>query len=72
MGRLARRDRWPLLAMQVGALAAATGMIGGQLTQAATVGQVVFTTVFAVLFVAGYGFLVWMWQLLFAGPPTGP
>ena len=26
----------------------------------------------AVLFVAGYGFLVWMWQLLFAGPPTGP
>lgn len=26
----------------------------------------------AVLIVAGYGFLVWMWQLLFAGPPTGP
>ena len=26
----------------------------------------------AILFVAGYGFLVWMWQLLFAGPPTGP
>lgn len=24
----------------------------------------------AVLIVAGYGFLVWMWQL-FAGPPTG-
>lgn len=26
----------------------------------------------AVLIVAGYGFLVWMWQLMFAGPPTGP
>lgn len=26
----------------------------------------------AVLIVAGYGFLVWMWQLLFAGPPAGP
>ena len=26
----------------------------------------------AVLIVAGYGFLVWMWQLLFSGPPTGP
>ena len=26
----------------------------------------------AVLIVAGYGFLVWMWQLLFVGPPTGP
>ena len=26
----------------------------------------------AILFVAGYGCLVWMWQLLFAGPPTGP
>lgn len=26
----------------------------------------------AVLVVAGYGFLVWMWQLLFSGPPTGP
>ncbi len=26
----------------------------------------------AVLVVAGYGFLVWMWQLLFIGPPTGP
>ena len=26
----------------------------------------------AILFVAGYGFLVWMWQLLFSGPPTGP
>ncbi|WP_225584184.1 periplasmic nitrate reductase, NapE protein [Pseudoxanthomonas sp. PXM02] len=26
----------------------------------------------AVLIVAGYGFLVWMWQVLFAGPPTGP
>lgn len=26
----------------------------------------------AILIVAGYGFLVWMWQLLFAGPPTGP
>jgi nitrate reductase NapE len=26
----------------------------------------------AVLIVAGYGFLVWMWQLVFAGPPTGP
>jgi periplasmic nitrate reductase NapE len=25
----------------------------------------------AVLVVAGYGFLVWMWQL-FAGPPGGP
>ncbi len=25
----------------------------------------------AILIVAGYGFLVWMWQLLFAGPPTG-
>lgn len=24
-----------------------------------------------VLIVAGYGFLVWMWQLLYAGPPTG-
>lgn len=32
---------------------------------------VVFPLV-AVLIVAGYGFLVWMWQLLFAGPPTGP
>ncbi|KAF1701690.1 nitrate reductase [Pseudoxanthomonas suwonensis] len=26
----------------------------------------------AILIVAGYGFMVWMWQLLFAGPPTGP
>nr|WP_125077068.1 periplasmic nitrate reductase, NapE protein [Pseudoxanthomonas sp. SGT-18] len=26
----------------------------------------------AVLVVAGYGFMVWMWQLLFAGPPKGP
>ncbi len=26
----------------------------------------------AVMIVAGYGFLVWMWQLVFAGPPTGP
>ena len=26
----------------------------------------------AILIVAGYGFLVWGWQLLFAGPPTGP
>lgn len=25
----------------------------------------------AILAVAGYGFLVWMWQVLFAGPPTG-
>ncbi len=25
----------------------------------------------AVLVVAGYGFLVWMWQLFYAGPPTG-
>lgn len=25
----------------------------------------------AVLIVAGYGFLVWGWQALFAGPPTG-
>ncbi|WP_257385335.1 periplasmic nitrate reductase, NapE protein [Tahibacter caeni] len=24
-----------------------------------------------VLIVAGYGFFVWMWQLLYAGPPTG-
>ncbi|WP_372018169.1 periplasmic nitrate reductase, NapE protein [Pseudoxanthomonas sp. 10H] len=24
----------------------------------------------AILIVAGYGFLVWMWQLLFAGPPS--
>ena len=26
----------------------------------------------AVLIVAGYGFMVWMWQILFSGPPTGP
>ena len=26
----------------------------------------------AVLIVAGYGVLVWMWHLLFSGPPTGP
>jgi len=26
----------------------------------------------AILVVAGYGFMVWMWQLLFVGPPTGP
>ena len=26
----------------------------------------------AVLIVAGYGFMVWMWQILFTGPPTGP
>ena len=26
----------------------------------------------AVLIVSGYGFLVWKWQLLFSGPPTGP
>ena len=26
----------------------------------------------AVLVVSGYGFMVWMWQPLFAGPPTGP
>lgn len=26
----------------------------------------------AVLIVAGYGFMVWGWQLLFSGPPTGP
>lgn len=26
----------------------------------------------AILAVAGYGFLVWMWQMLFAGPPAGP
>ena len=26
----------------------------------------------AILLVAGYGFLVWIWQMLFAGPPTGP
>ena len=25
----------------------------------------------AIMIVAGYGFLVWMWQVLFAGPPTG-
>lgn len=25
----------------------------------------------AVLIVAGYGFLVWIWQM-FSGPPTGP
>ncbi|MES5816205.1 periplasmic nitrate reductase, NapE protein [Pseudoxanthomonas sp. Soil82] len=25
----------------------------------------------AIMIVAGYGFLVWMWQLLFVGPPTG-
>ena len=25
----------------------------------------------AVLIVAGYGFLVWGWQLLFTGPPSG-
>ena len=33
---------------------------------------VVIFPLMAVLIVAGYGFLVWMWQLLFAGPPTGP
>ncbi len=26
----------------------------------------------AVLIVSGYGFMVWMWQLVIAGPPTGP
>jgi nitrate reductase NapE len=26
----------------------------------------------AILVVAGYGFLVWFWQMLFSGPPTGP
>jgi nitrate reductase NapE len=25
----------------------------------------------AIMIVAGYGFLVWMWQLFLAGPPTG-
>ena len=25
----------------------------------------------AVLIVAGYGFLVWGWQMFFAGPPAG-
>ncbi|KRA45253.1 periplasmic nitrate reductase, NapE protein [Pseudoxanthomonas sp. Root630] len=33
---------------------------------------VVIFPLMAVLIVAGYGFLVWMWQLLFSGPPTGP
>lgn len=31
---------------------------------------VVMAPVLAVLFVAGYGFIVWAYQLL-AGPPTG-
>ncbi len=40
--------------------------------------RIAFLLVVAVIFpllavgiVAGYGFLVWMWQVLFAGPPTG-
>lgn len=39
--------------------------------------RIAFLLVVAVIFpllaigiVAGYGFLVWMWQLFFAGPPT--
>ena len=48
-------------------------------TQAATKGRetIVFLLLTAVvfplltvMFVSGYGFLVWMWQL-FRGPPTG-
>ncbi|QDH70034.1 periplasmic nitrate reductase, NapE protein [Marilutibacter alkalisoli] len=31
---------------------------------------VVLFPLLAVLFVAGYGFLVWIWQI-FNGPPTG-
>ncbi len=32
---------------------------------------VVIFPLLAILFVAGYGFVVWMWQVFFAGPPTG-
>ena len=31
---------------------------------------VVMAPVLAVLFVSGYGFVVWMWQTFVAGPPT--
>lgn len=51
MARLAWRDRWPLLAMQLGAVAGASGMVGGQVAQAASTGQVAFTTVLSGLFV---------------------
>ncbi len=33
---------------------------------------VVLFPVLSVAVVVSYGFLVWMWQVLFAGPPTGP
>ena len=32
---------------------------------------VVLFPVLAVMVVGGYGFAVWIWQMLFSGPPTG-
>lgn len=33
---------------------------------------VLMAPVFAVVFVSGYGFLVWMYQVYFGGPPGPP
>lgn len=56
MARLGWRDRWPIVAMQTGAAAGAFGMVGGQVAQQASAGQVVFTTVVALAFVGA----VWL------------
>lgn len=52
------REGWPLIAMQGGALVGAVGMVGGQIAQGATPGQVVFTAVIAAGFLLAVSLVV--------------
>lgn len=55
MRDIAWGERWPLVAMLVGAGLGAFGMVGAQV-MIGTIGQVLFTSVFALAFI----FLVWL------------
>lgn len=52
MAQLGLRDQWPVRAMQSGGVLGSLGMIGGQIAQGSTLGQVIFTVIFAIVFLA--------------------
>lgn len=50
------RQNWPIVAMQAGAFCGTIGMVGGQVAQAASFGQVIFTALLGLVFLGG----VWL------------
>lgn len=67
MNQLPWLERWPLIAMLAGAVLGGFGMVGAQLV-AGTIGQVIFTGLFALALI----FAVWLWVRGQVTRLTGP